>query len=201
MHSFLARGARFAAALSLFALTLTAAPAQETKPTDAATPEAAKPEAAKPEAAKPEAAKPDTAKAGDIVEVAKSSGKFNTLLKAIDAAGLTDTLKGAGPYTLFAPTDDAFAQVPKEELDALLANKEELKEVLLYHVVPGKLLAADVTKIQSAKTVQGDELTIEATADGILVDGAKVVQADIAASNGVIHAIDTVLLEEGEEGE
>jgi uncharacterized surface protein with fasciclin (FAS1) repeats len=214
MHVVLARAARFAAALGFCALTVSASFAQETKPTAGAkeaagkTPEPAKDAAAgktpEPAGKTPEPAgkAPEAAgKVTDIVEVAKASGKFNTFVKALQAAGLVDTLKGSGPFTVFAPTDEAFAKIPKEELDELLGNPEELKEILNYHVVPGKMMAADMAKAKTAKTVQGDELTIEATAEGVLVDGAKVVQADIPASNGVIHAIDTVLLEEGEGGE
>jgi uncharacterized surface protein with fasciclin (FAS1) repeats len=132
----------------------------------------------------------------DIVAVATSAGSFKTLVQALEVAGLTDTLKGAGPFTVFAPTDAAFAKIPKADLDALLADKAKLARVLTYHVVPGKVMAADVTKLSSAKTVEGGALTIDASS-GVKVDGANVVQTDIAASNGVIHVIDTVMLPKG----
>jgi uncharacterized surface protein with fasciclin (FAS1) repeats len=138
-----------------------------------------------------------TAAAGqDIVAVAGSAGSFQTLLRALEVAGLTDTLKGAGPFTVFAPTDEAFARLPKADLDALLADKEKLAKVLTYHVVPGKVMAADVTKLSSATTVEGSALSIDTT-QGVRVDDANVVQTDIAASNGVIHVIDRVVLPKG----
>ena len=130
--------------------------------------------------------------AQDIVDVAAKAGNFNTLVTAVKAADLVDTLKGPGPFTVFAPTDDAFAKVPKAKLDALLADKAALAKVLTYHVVPGKVMAADV-KAGKVKTVQGQELTV-ATKGGVMVDNAKVVATDVTASNGVIHAIDTVLM-------
>ena len=130
--------------------------------------------------------------AQDIVDVAAKAGNFNTLVTAVKAAGLVDTLKGPGPFTVFAPTDAAFAKVPKATLDALLADKAALTKVLTYHVVPGKVMAADV-KAGKVKTVQGQELTVT-TQGGVMVDNAKVVATDVAASNGVIHAIDTVLM-------
>jgi uncharacterized surface protein with fasciclin (FAS1) repeats len=129
----------------------------------------------------------------DIVDTAVAAGSFNTLVTAVKAAGLVETLKGKGPFTLFAPNDDAFAKVPSDQLTALLADKEKLTAVLTYHVVPGKVMAADVAGLTSAKTVQGQELKID-TSDGVKVDGAKVIKTDIAASNGVIHVIDTVLM-------
>ena len=129
----------------------------------------------------------------DIVETAAAAGDFKTLLKAVKAAGLVDTLKGPGPFTLFAPTDEAFAKLPAGTLDALLKDKEKLKKVLTYHVVPGKVMAADVVKLTSAKSVEGQDLAIDAS-DGVKVSGAKVVKTDILASNGVIHVIDTVLI-------
>ena len=128
--------------------------------------------------------------AQDIVDVAAKAGNFNTLVTAVKAAGLVDTLKGPGPFTVFAPTDAAFAKVPKAKLDALLADKAALTKVLTYHVVPGKVMAADV-KAGKVKTVEGQELTVT-TKGGVMVDNAKVVATDLAASNGVIHAIDTV---------
>jgi uncharacterized surface protein with fasciclin (FAS1) repeats len=130
---------------------------------------------------------------GDIVDVAVGAGSFNTLAAALEAADLVDTLKGEGPFTVFAPTDEAFAAIPQDKLDALLADKEELTAVLTYHVVPGKVMAADVVDLDSATTVQGGTLAIS-TADGVKVDGAKVVKTDIEASNGVIHVIDSVLM-------
>ena len=133
-----------------------------------------------------------SAQAKDIVDTAVAAGSFKTLATALQAAGLVDTLKGKGPFTVFAPTDDAFAKVPKADLEALLKDKAKLTAVLTYHVVPGKTMAKDV-KTGKVKTVQGNELTI-ATAGGVTVDGAKVTTADVAASNGVIHVIDTVLI-------
>ena len=130
--------------------------------------------------------------AKDIVETAVTAGNFKTLAAALTAAGLVDTLKGAGPFTVFAPTDEAFAKVPKETLDALLKDKAALTKVLTYHVVAGKVMAKDV-KPGMVKTVQGQELTL-ATTGGVTVNGAKVVAADVVASNGVIHAIDSVVL-------
>ena len=130
--------------------------------------------------------------AQDVVDTAVKAGNFTTLVTAVKAAGLVDTLKGPGPFTVFAPTDAAFAKVPKATLDALLADKAALAKVLTYHVVPGKVMAADV-KAGKVKTVQGQELTIT-TKGGVMVDNAKVVATDVAASNGVIHAIDTVLM-------
>jgi uncharacterized surface protein with fasciclin (FAS1) repeats len=133
-----------------------------------------------------------TAQAKDIVDTAVGAGNFKTLAAALTAAGLVDTLKGKGPFTVFAPTDEAFAKVPKAQLDALLADKAKLTAVLAYHVVPGTVMAKDV-KAGKVKTVQGAELTV-ATAGGVTVDGAKVTATDIVADNGVIHVIDTVVL-------
>ena len=130
--------------------------------------------------------------AKDIVDTAVAAGSFKTLATALGAAGLVDTLKGKGPFTVFAPTDEAFAKIPKADLDALLKDKAKLTAVLTYHVVPGKVMAADV-KAGKVKTVQGSELTISTTG-GVMVDGAKVVKTDIAADNGVIHVIDTVVM-------
>jgi uncharacterized surface protein with fasciclin (FAS1) repeats len=132
--------------------------------------------------------------AADIVDTAVGAGSFSTLVTAVKEAGLVETLKGKGPFTVFAPTDEAFAKVPKETLAALLKDKEKLTAVLTYHVVPGKVMAADVVKLKSAKTVQGGEVTIDASAGGVKVDGAKVLKTDILCSNGVIHVIDTVIL-------
>ena len=133
-----------------------------------------------------------SAYAQDIVDVAVKAGSFKTLVAAVQAAGLVDTLKGPGPFTVFAPTDEAFAKIPKATLDGLLADKAALAKVLTYHVVSGKVMAADV-KAGKVKSVQGQELTL-ATTGGVTVNGAKVVAADVGASNGVIHAIDTVML-------
>ena len=133
-----------------------------------------------------------TAQAADIVDTAVAAGSFKTLATALTAAGLVDTLKGKGPFTVFAPTDEAFAKIPKADLDALLKDKAKLTAVLTYHVVPGAVMAKDV-KAGKVKTVQGSELTL-ATAGGVTVDGAKVIKADIKADNGVIHVIDTVLM-------
>jgi len=130
--------------------------------------------------------------AKDIVDTAVGAGNFKTLATALTAAGLIDTLKGKGPFTVFAPTDEAFAKIPKADLDALLKDKAKLTAVLTYHVVPGKVMAKDV-KAGKVKTVQGGEITL-ATAGGVTVNNAKVVKADVDASNGVIHVIDTVLM-------
>ena len=130
--------------------------------------------------------------AKDIVDTAVAAGTFKTLDTALQAAGLIDTLKGKGPFTVFAPTDAAFAKIPKDQLDALLKDKAALTKVLTYHVVAGKVMAKDV-KAGKVKTVQGSELTI-ATAGGVTVDGAKVTATDIAADNGVIHVIDSVVM-------
>ena len=132
------------------------------------------------------------AHAKDIVDTAVAAGNFNTLATALQKAGLVDTLKGQGPFTVFAPTDAAFAKVPKEQLDALLADKEKLIAVLTYHVVPGKVMARDV-KAGPVKTVQGSSLTVS-TSGGVMVDQAHVVKTDILADNGVIHVIDSVVL-------
>ena len=129
----------------------------------------------------------------DIVDTAVAAGSFKTLATALQAAGLVETLKGKGPFTVFAPTDDAFAKLPAGALDALLKDKAKLTAVLTYHVVAGKVTAADVTKLKEAKTVQGGSLRVS-TASGVRVDEASVVQTDIQASNGVIHVIDSVLM-------
>jgi uncharacterized surface protein with fasciclin (FAS1) repeats len=130
--------------------------------------------------------------AKDIVDTAVGAGTFKTLAAALTAADLISTLKGPGPFTVFAPTDAAFAKIPKADLDALLKDKAKLTAVLTYHVVPGKVMAKDV-KAGKVKTVQGSELTIT-TAGGVMVDAAKVTATDIAADNGVIHVIDTVIM-------
>ncbi len=136
------------------------------------------------------------AKASDIVDTAVSAGQFQTLVSAVTAAGLVDTLKGDGPFTVFAPTDEAFAKLPAGTVEDLLKpeNKEKLVAVLTYHVVPGKIMSGDIAgKTASVKTVQGGELSVDAT-DGVRVDNAKVISADIETSNGVIHVIDSVVL-------
>lgn len=135
----------------------------------------------------------NAAHAADIVDTAKAAGTFNTLVTAVQAAGLTETLKGPGPFTVFAPTDAAFAKVPKAKLDALLKDKAALTKVLTYHVVPGKVMAADV-KPGAVKTVEGSNLTVTAKGGKVMVDKAGVVKTDIAADNGVIHVIDTVVM-------
>ena len=134
--------------------------------------------------------------AADIVDTAIAAGNFKTLVAAVQAAGLVDTLKGAGPFTVFAPTDEAFAKLPAGTVDDLLKpeNKDKLVAILTYHVVPGKVMAADVAgKETMAKSVQGGEITVNGT-NGVKVDGATVVQADIVADNGVIHVIDAVIM-------
>jgi uncharacterized surface protein with fasciclin (FAS1) repeats len=133
-----------------------------------------------------------SAMAQDIVDTAVQAGNFKTLVAAVQAAGLADTLKGPGPFTVFAPTDEAFAKIPKATLDGLLADKAALTKVLTYHVVPGKVMAQDV-RPGRVKTVQGQELTITTNA-GVMVNQSKVTATDIAASNGVIHVVDTVLM-------
>ncbi len=130
----------------------------------------------------------------NIVETAKAAGDFNTLVAAIQAAGLTTTLSGSGPFTVFAPTDGAFAQVPKEQLDALMANKTALNAVLAYHVVPGRIMSSDLKNGMVLKTVEGQDLKISIDDKNVMVNNARVVQPDINASNGVIHAINAVLM-------
>jgi uncharacterized surface protein with fasciclin (FAS1) repeats len=132
----------------------------------------------------------------DIVDTAAGAGKFNTLVAAVKAAGLVDTLKGTGPFTVFAPTDEAFAKLPKGTVEDLLKpeNKAKLASILTYHVLPSKVMAADIAgKKMGAKTVQGSEVAVDATS-GVKINSASVVTADIAATNGVIHVIDAVLL-------
>ena len=135
----------------------------------------------------------------DVVEVAVSAGSFNTLATALQAAGLVDTLKGAGPFTVFAPTDEAFAALPKGTLEKLLLpeNKAKLQQVLTYHVVSGRLNAAQIVRMTSSRTVNGASLSISAAGKGVRVGDANVVKTDIPASNGVIHVIDRVLLPPG----
>ena len=129
----------------------------------------------------------------DIVDTAKSAGSFNTLLTAIEAAGLTETLKGDGPFTVFAPTDEAFAKLPAGTVEALLKDKEKLAKILTYHVVPGTVMAKDV-KPGKVTTVEGSRLNITKGTSGVKVDSANVVATDVVATNGVIHVIDSVVL-------
>ncbi|HEX7952788.1 MAG TPA: fasciclin domain-containing protein [Burkholderiales bacterium] len=131
--------------------------------------------------------------AADIVDTAISAGQFKTLVTAVQAAGLVDTLKGPGPFTVFAPTDEAFAKLPAGTLDALLKDKKKLADILTYHVVAGKVMAAQV-KPGMVKTVEGQSLTVSTMNGAVMVNNAKVVKTDIVASNGVIHVIDTVVL-------
>ncbi len=132
----------------------------------------------------------------DIVDTAVAAGSFNTLAKALTAAGLVDVLKGDGPFTVFAPTDDAFKKLPAGTLESLLKpeSKEKLVAILTYHVVPGKVMAEDVVKLTEAKTVQGSTVDIKVDGGTVMVDKAKVIKTDIATSNGVIHVIDSVIL-------
>jgi uncharacterized surface protein with fasciclin (FAS1) repeats len=134
------------------------------------------------------------ASAADIVDTAISAGNFTTLVAAVKAAGLVDTLKGPGPFTVFAPTDAAFAKLPPGTVDALLKDPEKLKNILLFHVVSGKVMAADVVKMKSAKTMQGGSLKIKVSGSKVMVDNANVIKTDIVCDNGVIHVIDTVLM-------
>ena len=139
---------------------------------------------------------PKPAPSKDIVDTAVAAGSFKTLATALEAAGLVDTLKGSGPFTVFAPTDEAFAKLPAGTVENLLnpENKDKLVAILTYHVVPGRVLAAQVIKMNSAKTVNGQSLTINTNGGTVMVDNAKVVKTDILCSNGVIHVIDSVIL-------
>ena len=130
----------------------------------------------------------------DIVATAVEAGSFKTLATALQAAGLVETLQGAGPFTVFAPTDEAFAKLPAGTLEALLADKERLTEILTYHVVPGTVTAAQVVELDKATTVSGHEATIEVRDGSVYIAGAKVLTTDVRASNGVIHVIETVML-------
>lgn len=134
------------------------------------------------------------APARDLVETAVAAGSFTTLAAALQAAGLVDVLKGAGPFTVFAPTDAAFAKLPAGTVDALLKDKAKLTAILTYHVVAGTVKAADVVKLTSAKTVQGQDVRIMVRDGKVMINNATVTTADVAASNGVIHVIDTVIL-------
>jgi uncharacterized surface protein with fasciclin (FAS1) repeats len=133
------------------------------------------------------------AQAADIVDTAVAAGKFNTLVKAVKAAGLADTLKGDGPFTVFAPTDEAFAKLPAGTVESLLNDKEKLAQILTYHVVPGRVMSSDVTT-GAVPTVQGQSLNVVVDKGAVKVNQAQVVQADVTASNGVIHVIDSVVL-------
>ena len=130
----------------------------------------------------------------DIIETAVAAGSFTTLAKALQATGLVETLKGPGPFTVFAPTDEAFAKLPAGTVEGLLQNPEKLKSILLYHVVSGKVTAKDVAGIKSAKTVEGSSAKVTARNGKVMIDRANVVKADIMASNGVIHVIDSVIM-------
>ena len=132
-------------------------------------------------------------KTADIVDTAIAAGSFETLVAAAQAAGLVETLKSDGPFTVFAPTDEAFAKLPEGTVEALLADPDKLSQILTYHVVPGKLMASDVVSAGSLTSAQGGELTID-TSDGARIGNAAIIQTDITTSNGVIHVIDTVLL-------
>jgi len=149
-----------------------------------------------PEAAKTMAPVAAEQPAPNIVTVAASAGQFNTLVAAIQAAGLVETLQSPGPFTVLAPTDDAFAKLPAGTLDSLLLpeNKDKLASILKYHVIAGEFLAADVVKLDSADTVEGQAVTISATDAGVRINDANVIKTDVMASNGVIHVIDTVLI-------
>jgi len=134
------------------------------------------------------------APAADIVDTAVSAGQFKTLVAAVKAAGLVDTLKGPGPFTVFAPTDEAFAKLPPGTVDGLLKDPEKLKKILTYHVVAGKVMAADVVKLKSALTVEGAPVAITAKGGKVMVDRATVTKTDIVCDNGVIHVIDSVIM-------
>jgi uncharacterized surface protein with fasciclin (FAS1) repeats len=132
----------------------------------------------------------------DIVDTAVGAGQFTTLTAALGAAGLVDTLRGPGPFTVFAPTDDAFARLPAGTVEALLRpeNRDQLTAILTYHVVPGTVMAADVVRVDEAETVNGEMLNVTVNGDSVMINDAKVTAADIVASNGVIHIVDTVIL-------
>ena len=130
----------------------------------------------------------------NIVETAVAAGNFNTLAKALTETGLVDALQKKGPFTVFAPTDEAFAKLPKGTLESLLKDKEALKKILLYHVVSGKVMASHVVKLKSAKTLEGEDVKIKINDGNVMINNSKVTTADVEASNGVIHVIDTVLI-------
>ena len=192
MNRSLIRLSAFVVVASVFA-SACAAPAPAA-PAPAAAPTAVAPTAAPAATLAPTEAPAMASK--DIVDTAIGAGSFKTLAAALTAAGLVDTLKGAGPFTVFAPTDEAFAKLDKTLLESLLKpeNKETLVKILTYHVVAGKVMAADVVKMTSAKTVEGSEAKIKVEGSTVMIDGAKVTATDIAASNGVIHVIDAVIV-------
>jgi uncharacterized surface protein with fasciclin (FAS1) repeats len=134
------------------------------------------------------------AQARDIVDTAVAAGQFTTLARALQAAGLVDTLKGPGPFTVFAPTDAAFAKLPTDRINAILANPQQLRALLTYHVVPGRVTGADVVRLQTARTVLGESVRVNAAGGTVRINDSTVTNADVATSNGVIHVIDTVLL-------
>jgi uncharacterized surface protein with fasciclin (FAS1) repeats len=137
------------------------------------------------------------ANTGDIVATASAAGSFNTLVAAVQAAGLVETLQSDGPFTVFAPTDEAFAKLPEGTVEALIANPDKLRAILLYHVVPGKVMAADVVNLNSATTAQGSDVKIALADGGVRINNANVTATDIETSNGVIHVIDTVIIPRG----
>jgi len=130
----------------------------------------------------------------NIIEKAKEAGNFKTLLKAVDVAGLTETLSSKGPFTVFAPTDDAFQKIPQDQLNSIINNKEMLTSILKYHVVSGKMTSDVISQKKSLDTLQGGKLTVETSGGSVMVGGARVTQADIEVSNGVCHAIDSVMV-------
>ena len=138
-----------------------------------------------------------TTASNNIVETAVSDGSFNTLVAAVQAADLADTLAGEGPYTVFAPTDEAFAKLPEGTIEHLLANPDQLREILLYHVVPGRVTASQVVTLSNATTAQGSDVNIRVAGGSVMIDNATVTATDIETSNGVIHVIDTVILPAG----
>jgi len=137
------------------------------------------------------------ANTGDIVATASAAGNFNTLVAAVQAAGLAETLQSDGPFTVFAPTDEAFAKLPEGTVEALIANPDKLRAILLYHVVPGKVMAADVVTLKSATTAQGSDVEIMLADGGVRINDANVTATDIESSNGVIHVIDSVIIPRG----
>ncbi len=171
-----------------------APPMEPVQPTEPATAEAPTPAPTDtPESMSEEAAM------ADIVDTAVAAGNFTTLVAAVQAAGLVDALKGEGPFTVFAPTDEAFAALPEGTVEGLLADPEALSNILLYHVVPGKVMAADVRDGLTAATLQGSEVTFSVSDDGVKINDANIIATDIEASNGVIHVIDAVILPPAEE--
>jgi uncharacterized surface protein with fasciclin (FAS1) repeats len=169
------------------------APTAALPPTEAATEMPTEALPAEPTPAEPTEAPMEASQT--IVDIAAADGRFTTLVAAVQAAGLEETLQGEGPFTVFAPTDDAFAALPEGTVESLLEDPEgDLKNILLYHVVPGKVMAADVIELSSAETALGEELQVRVEGDQVFINDAQVIIADIEASNGVIHVIDSVLL-------